>query len=69
MSFDYNPFKHIEVLHRPHGNYRVYCHGCGAELGDFIGDVPAKVLFATMAAHIVKSHHRSLTDFDGWSIL
>jgi SAM-dependent MidA family methyltransferase len=68
MSFDYNPYEHIEVLHLPHGNYKLYCHSCGAEWGDFIGAATVRLLFAEMAVHVVKSHGRTRSDFQDWSI-
>lgn len=67
MSFSYNPYNHIEVLHRPHGNYKLHCHGCGKTWGDWVGAVPAEYLFGEVATHIERSHARSREDFADWS--
>jgi len=67
MSFSYNPFQHIDVLHRPHGSYYLYCHGCGKEWGDWTSIVTAKFLFTKMHDHLVSSHRQTPDDFEEWS--
>jgi hypothetical protein len=67
MSFNYNPYEHIEVLHKRNGNFKLYCHSCGAIWGDFTGGAPAWRLFQDMAQHIKESHNRSRESFAGWS--
>jgi len=67
MSFDYNPFKHIEVVHEPHGNYKLYCHSCGTIWGDYVSTVPVNILFDAVAKHILDSHKRSRESFDSYS--
>ena len=78
MGFDYNPFKHIEVLYQdkerpeyrgkeyPIGYY-VYCHNCGGE--EWIPeDSSLPDLFAVYRRHVEKSHERTDEDFEGWTV-
>jgi hypothetical protein len=67
MSFSYNPYQHIEVLHKEHGNYQLHCPSCGKQWGDWTGTVPARHLFKEVADHVRLSHARTREDFDGWS--
>lgn len=67
MSFNYDPYRHIEVLHTPGGDYKLYCHSCGGEFGDFVSATPVAVLFHHMALHVQESHRRNRTFFLDWS--
>ena len=69
MSFDYDPYRHIEVTHDPHGNYKLYCHSCGKHWGDWTGAATIGLFFAEMAKHVAKSHARNREDFASWSAL
>ena len=77
MGFDFNPFKHIEVIHyekdRPPYNdkeypagFYLYCHNCGGQTW-----VPPRAnledLFAVQRKHVEESHGRTDSDFEGWS--
>lgn len=70
MSFDYNPFKHIEVVKTKDHKWRWYCHSCGAQ-SDRTWDRFGKIgdIFDNFIAHIKRSHNRTLEDFEGWSAL
>ena len=72
MSLDYNPYEHIEVVHKEDDTYVVYCHGCGGERpqsveGPITLDTPLKRLFEIAAKHIAYSHGRLREDFKDWS--
>lgn len=70
MSFDYNPFKHIEITRKTkHSPIHLYCHSCGAEWGDWKTTVTAKVLFDSMKQHVENSHQRTEQDFENRSYL
>ena len=65
MSFDYNPYLHIELVRSSRGLV-VHCHSCG---GDMAIDEHARIsdAFETAARHVRVSHERSRSDFEGWS--
>lgn len=83
MSFDYNPFKHIEIVEQPTGGYSWHCHGCGADshvnrahrpagtirTGTLYGKhTPLIEVFDSFRSHIRISHGRTEDDFSDWSI-
>lgn len=72
MSFNYNPYKHIEVIDTG-DKIVLYCHGCGAEISEWQGNdfgltTHVLALFLAMAQHVKLSHKRTQADFTGWSI-
>lgn len=69
MSFDYNPYNHVEVVHRPHGNVKLYCHSCRKLWGDWVPAVPVIQLFRAMANHVSGSHGYTRADMADWSDL
>lgn len=70
MSFNYNPYRHIEVIKRTtDGPYILYCHACGADVAEYVHTVSVGELFRRIAVHIKESHKRTPEDFQGWSTL
>lgn len=70
MSFDYNPYRHIEVVRKTkYSPVHLYCHSCGKEWGDWTTQVTASILFDAMATHVKESHARTEEDFKDWSYL
>lgn len=68
MGFDYDPYKHIELVQDDNGFWGWYCHNCGAESKDYLAqDVPLYVLISQWIMHIKISHRREPEDFEGWS--
>lgn len=72
MSFDYNPYEHIEVIKRTEDTVAINCSSCGGErpkhfMPGLPMDTPIAELFAIMAEHIATSHKRSREDFASWS--
>ena len=71
MSWDFNPFKHIEVV--DDNGIRVHCHSCGgtrprpSEPG-LLPHTPIIELFMIACEHVLKSHGRTEADFETWSI-
>ena len=66
MSFDYNPWQHIEIIEDDKEKIILHCHGCGGDKElktDSISDA-----FTQARIHIETSHGRSKEDFEGWSI-
>lgn len=71
MSFDYNPYEHIEVVTKDDG-FIIHCHSCGGDRpkppeGPLPADTPISYLFNLMARHVLESHGRLPIDFAGWS--
>lgn len=72
MSFDYNVFKHVElvVTDDDPNLWFWHCHGCGAD-GDRKGQkLPlekADELVASFHAHVRKSHACTPEDMAEWS--
>ena len=73
MSFDYNPYKHIELTKDDDGFINVYCHSCGSEKVnkdvDLIPDGPMGQAFLIMAEHVEQSHNLSRDEVKDWSVL
>lgn len=79
MSFDYNPFKHIELVDDPpvegysttmdSDTYAIYCHGCGSSKDRIPKDAPASRAFEVMDRHVRRSHNYTpeILDERGWS--
>jgi hypothetical protein len=71
MSFNYNPFQHIEVTWDDDmDNFSVYCHSCGGTRirdAKFPRGTPIELLFYANARHVRESHNRIPEDFIGWS--
>lgn len=69
MSFDYNPFKHIELVQDEHSPqlWYWYCHGCGAE-GE-LHSMHLNDLYENYREHLIRGHARFPESFEGWSIL
>lgn len=71
MSFDYNPYNHIELV-KSDGGVRVHCHSCGGARPKSTEAPlsPATTIaeaFRVMAEHVRTSHARTPDDFEGWS--
>lgn len=71
MSFDYNPYEHIEVIKDGNG-VRILCGSCGGERPrrnepPLPLTITAEVLFNAMDHHLLTSHKRTKDDFTGWS--
>lgn len=72
MSFDYNPFRHIEVVEHEPDHFSWYCHGCGADShrkGTTYSTVTSiGTVFSAFKAHIRNSHGRTEEEMKDWSI-
>lgn len=57
MSFDYNPYKHIEIIQEA-DRYYLYCHGCGGRplSVSLRRSLSLPTLFYTMGDHVRTSH-------------
>jgi hypothetical protein len=68
MSFDYNPFKHIELVETEEGKKVVlHCHSCGWNSSPIPWGRSISEAFAIAKKHIESSHRRTEADFIGWS--
>jgi hypothetical protein len=66
MSFDYNPYEHIELVRQEDGGWSPYCHSCGAELRSFLPSEPISSFVFEIGVHVLTSHKRDHEDFAGW---
>jgi len=69
VSFDFNPYHHIQVVRSASLGVDLYCHSCGKQWGDWNRAIPVERLFDEMATHVGVSHGRAPEDFRGWSDL
>jgi hypothetical protein len=71
MSFDYNPYKHLEIIvTRRNKKKRIveatfFCHGCGHQ--DNVSSPDVAIIYERFAKHLTESHHRTEEDFEDWS--
>lgn len=70
MGFDYNPYRHFEIVAAsPNGTtFKWICHNCGGE-GKIIHseNAPIKAITDDYKNHLATSHRKSPSDFQGWS--
>lgn len=69
MSFDFNPFRHIEVVLEDEEDdmWSAYCNGCGAVLKMHSSGEPIGTFIDNIKAHLSSSHDRTPEDMKGWS--
>lgn len=70
MSWDYNPFNHIELVRVEASNpaddaWIWVCHNCGGEKRDG-SSTDLEVLDRSWQEHIVQSHRTSRSQVAGW---
>ncbi len=68
MSFDYNPYKHIELVEEK-GYWSWHCHGCGGD-SEYDWDPDHDYLQPIIddyRKHLLNSHKRTPEDFENWS--
>lgn len=68
MSFDYNPYKHIEIISstNPTGGiigWCWYCHSCGAVGHRNLGIVIVDKLYEQYKDHLKKTHKNDTEDY------
>lgn len=69
MSFDYNPFKHVELVQSDEDEemWCAHCHSCGANLKPHHEGNSLDVWLRNIKAHLTVSHERDEEDFATWS--
>lgn len=72
MSFSYNPYEHVEVVHDPvapddPAPLSIYCNSCGGHAGRVSSETTLEIVFSIMATHVRRSHRRTPEDFKTWS--
>ena len=65
MSWDYNPYQHIELIEEGFG-WKWICYSCGAEMKLKPTD-SLITLKLDWFKHIKESHGQGKRDFKGWS--
>ena len=64
MSFDYDPYRHFDIIKVDPGWYQAMCHGCGTQVGSKYGaTAPIGVFEQAIAQHVRNSHSRDEEDF------
>lgn len=69
MSFDYNPFRRIQLVEKD-GKWCQYCPGCGDVLreAEFTSDTPIADMLLKNQEHVREMHRRDPEDFRGWGV-
>lgn len=80
MGFDYNPYKHLELIQRESEHtdsggrtYKAgitwYCHNCGGE-GQEAWKITSslKPIVDHWFRHLISSHNAMPIHFEGWSV-
>jgi hypothetical protein len=67
MSFDYNPYKHIDIVQDDDGEWGIYCSSCGMEKYMFDENATIADLISVQGLHLLNSHKRSPESFASWS--
>lgn len=67
MSFQSNPYEHVDVVQRDDGRWTWECESCGGEGMGFEQTSQLELLLDDFHMHIQKSHGRTIDDFEGWS--
>lgn len=70
MGFDYNPYRHIEVIRDENlpNIWYGYCSNCGNEqLGPFTSEDTIDTVNRVWRRHIIESHKRAEQSFAGWT--
>lgn len=70
MSFDYDPFRHFEIITAtPDGTFLKWlCHKCGGEGKiNHSENAPIKAIADDFKNHLKNSHKKTPADFHGWS--
>jgi len=65
MGFNYNPYKHIEIVESD-GAWKWICHNCGGDMKRPPTD-SLVVIKLDWEKHIRESHGQGKRDFTGWS--
>jgi hypothetical protein len=78
VSFDYNPFKHVEIVDDPPtadysttqnpDTFAIYCHGCGSAKNRVPKTAPIEVAFKIIANHLRHSHAMQEDEVADWSV-
>lgn len=67
MSFDYNPYEHIEIIRFDDG-VGWYCHSCGGESKEhWAFTTPVAEIMSSYFQHVTNSHQRKPEFFKDWS--
>jgi hypothetical protein len=70
MSFDYDPYRHIELVRAVNDDtlWRWHCHSCGGGWNSQPEPLcRADRLYRYFQAHLISSHERTPEDFAGWT--